>query len=137
MALGDSVGSTGIIGIGLDLVDLAHFAIHYGGDDLEILARCFTDLEIAEAGNGGDRIARLAARFATKEAVFKSLGGAEGIALTDIEYRHGENGEPRVQLSGKAKSLADQRGATVFLLSVSHSSLTAAAVVVALSSGRL
>lgn len=124
----------GFVGVGLDLIDLAHFDTHYGEGDADLLARCFTANEIIEAGTGCERLARLAARFAVKEAVFKSLGGGAGIALTDIEYFHGDDGEPRVRLMGAAQSLAQERGATDFRISVSHSASTAAAVVIALSS---
>lgn len=47
-----------VAGLGLDLIDLAHFAIHYGDEDLELLERCFTAQEIVAAGDGTDRLAR-------------------------------------------------------------------------------
>lgn len=124
-----------IVGIGLDLIDLQHFQVHYGSGDPELLARCFTDGEIAEAGTGQDRTARLAARFAAKEATFKALGGAPNIALTDVELVRVESGQPHLHLHGPAKELAEQRGADEFLVSLTHSVSAAAAVVIAISGG--
>lgn len=124
-----------LIGLGLDLIDLAHFRVHYGDEDPELLARCFTEREIEAAGTGADRLARLAARFAVKEATFKALGGSEDVGLPEIETVTGENGAPAVVLYGSAKDLADARGATSFLVSLTHSAASAAAVVIALSGG--
>jgi holo-[acyl-carrier protein] synthase len=125
----------GIVGIGLDLIDLDHFQIHYGDADPGLLARCFTPREITEAGIGLNRTARLAARFAAKEAALKALGGGIGIAHTDIELLRGESGEPQLQFFGAAKILAEQRGAEKFYVSLTHSASSAAAVVIAVSKG--
>lgn len=123
------------VGVGLDLIDLAHFAINYGRDDPELLSRCFTDREVTSVGDGVDRLARLAARFAVKEATLKALGGAEGVGLPDIETVTGPTGAPEIVLHGAAQALAKARGATNFLVSLTHSASSAAAVVIALSSG--
>lgn len=123
------------IGLGLDLIDLAHFRVHYGDEDPELLARCFTEREIETAGMGADRLAHLAARFAVKEATFKALGGGERVGLPEIETVAGKDGAPAVVLYGSAKELADARGVTSLLVSLTHSAATAAAVVIALSGG--
>ena len=62
-----------IVGIGLDLIDLERFSRLYALDDLDVLSRCFTAEEVAAAGNGLDASAKLAARFAAKEAILKVL----------------------------------------------------------------
>jgi len=123
------------VGLGLDMVDLAHFRVHYGNEDSELLARCFTECEIKAAGTGVDRLARLAARFAVKEATFKALGGGEGVGLPEIEAVACKDGALAVVLHGSAKELADARGVTSFLVSLTHSATSAAAVVIALSAG--
>ena len=75
-----------VLGIGLDLVELDRFRLLYGDFDPRVLDRCFTADEQAAVGTDTDRLTRLAARFAAKEAVLKTIGGLqEGIALTDIE----------------------------------------------------
>ena len=73
-----------VVGIGLDLVELDRFRRLYGNFDPDVLDRCFTAGEQASVGTGKDRLTRLAARFAAKEAVLKTIGGLQdGIALTD------------------------------------------------------
>jgi len=122
-----------VAGLGLDLIDLAHFATHYGDEDPELLERCFTAQEIVAAGNGTDRLARLAGRFAVKEATFKALGGGANIAHLDIETVSGNDGAPQIRLSGAASELALQRGIATFLVSISHSAASAGAVVIGLA----
>ena len=122
-----------IRGLGFDLIDLQHFAIHYGEDDPDLLARCFTSQEIAAAGDGADRLARLAGRFAVKEAAFKALGGGSGVSHLDIETVSNSDGSPRIRLSSVASSLAEARGVSTFLVSISHSAASAGAVVIALA----
>lgn len=125
-----------LIGIGLDLIDLAHFKVHYGEEDPELLARCFTQRELEQAGDGVDRLSRLAARFAVKEAAFKALGGHANISHLEIETIAAQSGAPELELSGAAQRLAEQRGVSQLLVSVTHSASSAAAVVVALAGPR-
>jgi holo-[acyl-carrier protein] synthase len=124
-------GMTAILGLGFDLIDLAHFSIHYADEDPDLLARCFTERELSDIGPGADRLARLAGRFAVKEATFKALGGGEGISHLDIETVSREDGLPQVRLAGAAQRLADDRGVTNLLVSISHSAASSGAVVIA------
>lgn len=121
-----------LFGIGIDLIDLAHFALHYSEADDDLLNRCFTEMEISDAGDGADRLPKLAVRFAAKEAAFKALGGIEGIALTDIEVRTGPTGLPRVYLHGEAARYSSDLGIIELQVSLTHSPAAAAAVVVAI-----
>lgn len=120
-----------MIGLGIDLIDLQHFSVHYGSEDPELLGRCFTAREIADVGQDSDRLARLAGRFAVKEATFKALGGDPDIAHLHIETITCEDGAPQVQLQGRAQELAESRGVTALFVSISHSASSAAAVVIA------
>ena len=68
--------------------------------------RCFTDHEWEYAHRFSDPAGRLAARFAGKEAVMKSLGtGWRRLRWTDIEITGG--GRPRAVLTGRAAIRAD------------------------------
>jgi len=125
-----------VIGVGLDLIDLAHFKVHYGEEDPELLARCFTQRELEQAGDGVDRLSRLAARFAVKEAAFKALGGNANVSHLEIETVTAQSGAPEVELSGAARRLADERGILRLLVSLTHSASSAAAVVVACTGPR-
>lgn len=123
---------TEIRALGFDLIDLAHFGIHYDADDPELLARVFTAQEIEAVGDGVDRLARLAGRFAVKEAVFKALGGPADVSHVDIELVSDLNGAPRVRLSGAADIAAKAQGVASWMVSTSHSPSSAGAVVLAI-----
>lgn len=121
-----------VIGIGLDIVGLARFERLYG-DEMTDLSRCFTIRELEYAGSGGDRLSRLAARFAAKEAVLKVLSGLEdGISWTDIEIISSGNAPPTVSLTGGALKKASNLGVTRWHVSLSHSDEACAAVALAL-----
>lgn len=121
------------VGLGLDLIDLDRFQKLYDGDDPDLLRRCFTEEELLSVGTGVDRVARLAARFAAKEATYKALGGPKDVALTDIVVSSDASGKPKLVLHGQAESAATLAGISSFLCSYAHSDTSVAAVVVALS----
>ena len=125
-----------IAGVGIDLIDLDHFEKHYGKAGAQLLARCFTEAELAACGEGVDRLCRLAARFAAKEAAYKAMGGIEGAALADVEVVRDGGGAPRLTLHHRAAEAAAERGIVDFRLSLTHSARSAAAVVIAVSGGR-
>jgi holo-[acyl-carrier protein] synthase len=73
----------------------------------------------------------LAARFAAKEALAKSLGAGGGMAWTDAEVLVDEAGRPSFSVSGTVQERADQLGVTRFHVSMSHDGGIAAATVIA------
>jgi holo-[acyl-carrier protein] synthase len=80
-------------------------------------------------GAGTDRLTRLAARFAAKEAVLKTIGGLrDGITLTDIEIVSDGWSPPVARLSGGALAAAQARGITNWQISQTHGAHSAAAV---------
>jgi len=92
--------------------------------------RCFTLGEREHAFRHCHPEQRLAARFAGKEAVMKSLGtGWRVIPWQDVEITGG--GAPRVVLRGTAAARAEALGVTEVLVSVTHTDTTALAVAVA------
>lgn len=115
------------VGIGIDVVDVARFA-----DVLErrpsVATRLFTDQERLDAA---EQPARLAARFAAKEAVLKTFRvGVGAAAWRDIEVVRAASGAPSIALHGAAQALARQAGISQLLVTLSHTDLTAAAFVV-------
>jgi holo-[acyl-carrier protein] synthase len=128
---------TQIIGHGVDLVELAEFErlLSLPGDHL--LIRCFTAAEIAYAGDGPNRVQRLAARFAAKEAVLKSLrtGWVSGISWKDIEIVTEGAGNPAIRVSGEVKRLAGAQCVDGFLVSLSHTRTLAMASIIAVRDG--
>lgn len=93
------------------------------------LRKVFTTGEIQDC-RGADRIARLAARFAAKEAVIKAFSDPlMAFPLREIEVaRH--HLLPVVRLTGSVARRARQQGWTSTSLSLSHAGCHAMAVVV-------
>jgi len=122
-----------VVGVGLDLVEIERFERLYGGFDPDILSRCFTSRELAAVGKDTDRIARLAARFAAKEAILKTIGGLQdGIALTDIEIVSDGVSPPRAEVTGGALTAAVRHGIVGWQISLTHTAQSSAAVALAL-----
>ncbi len=123
-----------MIGIGTDLVDIDRFR--------EVLKRTpgvaerlFLPAELAYANAAPDSAARLAVRFAAKEATLKSFGvGLGAMRMADIEVVKHPDGRPEIMLHRGAAEFAAERGAVRLLCSLSHTDSLAQAVVVALSS---
>lgn len=108
-----------IVGLGIDLAEIERVRRLYLGYGEQFKARCFTDHEWEYAHRYVDPSARLAARFAGKEAVMKSLStGWRRIHWRDVEITGG--GAPRVNLSGTAQARADMLGVTRVLVTITH-----------------
>jgi holo-[acyl-carrier protein] synthase len=122
-----------IVGVGIDVVDVPRFEIVLGRRP-RIVERLFTEGEQRDARGKAER---LAARFAAKEAVMKSLGvGAGSVPWKSIEVKRAPSGAPSVMLHGAAAELAAARDADEFAISLTHTAMTAAAFVVASSGDR-
>lgn len=94
--------------------------------------RLFTYEELEYARGKRRETEHLAARFAAKEAVMKALGTgwAEGVAWTDIEVTRDHAGRPGVLLHNQTAVLAQQRGISSWLVSLSHTEQYAIASVI-------
>ena len=95
--------------------------------------RVFTEEERAYCDSRGANSAQhYAARFAAKEAAFKALrtGWRAGLAWHHVEVASDELGAPLLQLSGHARDLFEQMGATHAHLSLSHTAEHAVAQVI-------
>jgi len=115
---------------GIDLIEIERFqsAIERHGDRL--LNKIFTPLELSDVG---DKPPSLAARFAAKEAVAKSLGTGIGpIGWQEIEIIRTDTGQPILHLAGAAAQLASQRGLSNWSISLSHSQTHAVAIAIAI-----
>ena len=120
-----------LVGIGIDLVDVDRLAEAMRRRP-GLAARVFTDRERASTGTERRVAERLAARFAAKEATMKALGvGLGAFALREVEVVAAAGGAPELVLSGRALALAERRGAGRLHVSLSHTSGSATAVVVA------
>jgi len=123
-----------IVGLGMDVVDVARIERLIGGRTPKakarrFLERCFTARERAYCDARRDRANRYAARFAAKEAVVKALGAPPGVRWTDIEVFR-EEGAPTVRLAGAADRAARDLAVEAIHLSLTHDGGIAAAAVV-------
>lgn len=118
------------IAVGVDVVDVPRFALALARRP-RLVERLFTERERLDSA---ERPERLAARFAAKEAVLKALGSGLGDAsFHSIEVRREPSGAPRIELHDEALVLATALGIDVIHVSLSHTTTTATAFVVASS----
>jgi holo-[acyl-carrier protein] synthase len=121
-----------IVGIGTDLVDVERFRLALGRR-ATLAERIFTPDEREYCQGQHDPAQSYAARFAAKEAVMKALGAGLGaFEFHDVSVTRADSGAPALVVVGKAQALADERGVTEWLLSQSHTTTAAIAVVLAL-----
>jgi holo-[acyl-carrier protein] synthase len=125
-----------VVAHGVDVVEMAAFTRLMNDQAGDFLDRYFTPGELVAADQGGNRIERLASRFAIKEAVLKALGTGwgDGIAFTDVEVVSQRTGEPVVVLHRRLVAIANERRIVQWLVSASHTSAFAMASVIALAS---
>ena len=121
-----------MFGIGIDAVEIERFRRLLARRPT-VATRLFTDGELAYGRRAHDPTARLAARFAAKEAVMKALGvGLGAFAFHDVEVVSAPSGAPSLILRGGAQALATRLGVADWRLSLTHTDVTASAVAVAL-----
>jgi holo-[acyl-carrier protein] synthase len=118
-----------IVGLGVDLADISR--VERLLDRYPRFAeRCFTDHERDYAFRYASPARRLAARFAGKEAVMKSMGtGWRRIGWKEIEITGG--GKPTVRMSGNAARRAALLGVTDVLVTITHTDTSALVLAVA------
>jgi holo-[acyl-carrier protein] synthase len=119
-----------IIGTGIDLADIER--VRRVLDKYPRFAqRCFTEHEQEYAFRFAKPERRLAARFAGKEAVMKSMGtGWRRIRWRDVEITGG--GKPTVNVYGTAARRAEMLGVTGFEVSITHTDNDAMVFAIAL-----
>ena len=118
---------------GTDIVEIDRVqeAIDRFGE--RFLKRVYTDAELARYR---EKTESLAARFAGKEAVMKTLGrGMWTIPWRDIEILPGPHGKPQVRLYGKAAGFAAGAGISEVAISLAHCQTYAIASAVAEAKG--
>jgi holo-[acyl-carrier protein] synthase len=130
--LGTALGDATLVGIGVDLVDLA-WAERLLEKHEKRLSRVFTEGELAYCRAKLSPAPHLAARMAAKEAVLKALGTglASGMSWRDVEIVRGTSGRPGVVLHGKPRRVADEAGVARWELSLTHRGAYAAAIAAA------
>ncbi len=115
------------IGIGVDIIEITRIEQAISRWQDSFLQRIYTVAEVERYHNVGS----LAARFAAKEAVRKTLGtNTKGLHWRDIEILSDGNGTPFVRLHGKAQEKSQEAGITNISVSLSHSREYATAIAI-------
>ena len=123
-----------ILGIGVDLVEVARMQGLLDRKGERVLRRLFTDGERAYASTHREPARQLAARAAAKEAAFKALSGndlARAIGWRELEVVSTPGRAPVLVLHGRAVQRARELGVAHIHLSLTHSESTACAMVIA------
>ncbi len=117
-----------IIGLGTDIIEINRIQKAFQKHGQRFLNRIYLPKEQLYCLEAANPIPRLAARFAAKEAVVKSLGSGFGFcSWLDIEIVKNHYGQPTVLFSKKLRNLY---GPISSLLSISHSLYYATATVI-------
>lgn len=111
-----------IQGIGIDIIEIERIrrlSLRWGS---KFENRVYTPQELAYCGKTPIRYARLAARFAAKEATLKALGTGltVGMYWQDVEICANAVGKPSIVLHGKVKQYAAELGVVRTFVSLSH-----------------
>ena len=90
--------------IGIDIIEIDRIEGVLNKYPKRFLEKIFTDFEQKYCRG---RASRLAARFASKEAVMKALGtGVRGVGWKEIEVQRHRSGKPFILLHGRAQKRA-------------------------------
>jgi holo-[acyl-carrier protein] synthase len=120
-----------MIGIGVDVVEIERFRRSLERTP-SMRERLFTEIELAYVAPKSDPVPSLAARFAAREAVMKSLGlGLGAFGFHEVWVERADSGAPSLAITGRAAALAEAAGVTRWHISLTHSDLVAVAYVVA------
>jgi holo-[acyl-carrier protein] synthase len=118
-----------IVGIGVDVVDIARFERQVSRTP-KLIDRLFASDELVKDGKALP-LRSLASRFAAKEALIKAFGDSAGVRWHDIRIVNDELGGPGFELDGSTREVAVSKGITRMHLSMSHDAGIAIAYVVA------
>ena len=121
-------------GLGVDIVEIARMEKILTRSP-NFAFRVFSEAERSYCEAHHRPAVHYATHFAAKEAVLKALGTgfSNGIACTDVEVTHDENGKPFVTLHGRAREVADSLQILEMPISLSRTSETAVANAIAVT----
>lgn len=104
------------IAVGIDIIEVDRVRKVFEKHGERFLKRVFTEQEVLQCRN---KPARLAGRFAAKEAISKALGtGLRGVKWREMEVVQLRSGRPTVRLHGTAMLRAQQLGLSAFDVSI-------------------
>lgn len=126
-----------VIGLGIDIIEIARIKESIDNYGERFLRKVFTDEEIIYCYSKFNKYQHFAARFAAKEAVYKALasGWKEGLRWKDIEIQNDTSGMPSIKPSGKLKSFLSENAELKISLSHSDNYVTSVAIIFKNNSG--
>jgi holo-[acyl-carrier protein] synthase len=110
-----------VIAIGTDIVATNRVEHSWARFGRRFAERILTPAECERCYSAASPARYLAKRFAAKEALAKALGCGIGVRLSwqDLQIDSDAAGAPSVRLSERAQALAESRGGSRMLLSIS------------------
>jgi holo-[acyl-carrier protein] synthase len=121
--------------LGVDVTEVDRVQSMIDRHAARFLAKVFTPSEVFHSVGRRNRAQHLAARFAAKEAAMKALGTglSQGLTWHDFEISTDGAGKPHLVVTGAAQKLARARGIGAWYVSLTHTRMHAAAVVLAMA----
>ena len=126
---------TNVIGVGIDTIEVSRIKDSVERHGEHFLNKIFTSNEQAYCNDKSDSAPFYATRFAAKEAMAKAFrtGMGKDFGWLDSEIIHGMVGEPFIKLSQSGQEMLEKVGASKVLVSLTHLSTVASAVVILVS----
>jgi len=119
-----------VLGIGIDIIEIDRIkkSVEKFGD--QFLNKIFTKGELDYSLSKKNKYQHLAARFAAKEAIAKSLAGGDnkGFRWKDIEIYNEKNGLPQVRLNGDLRKFISNDKSLKITMSHSDNYVTCFAI---------
>lgn len=115
-----------IVGVGIDVCNIARFSAALDRSP-RLREKLFTPHERPLKAES------LAARFAAKEALAKSLGAPGNLSWQDAEVYRERGKPPQLRVTGTVAARAEALGVASFQVSLSHDDPVATAIVLALA----
>ena len=111
-----------IIGIGIDLVKISRMEAIIRRWRENFLDKIFTHSEQQDCLARKAPHLHLSGRFAVKEALLKALGTGmrNGMRWKEMEIRRDSLGKPVLHLNGRTRQLAEEKGVSEILTSITH-----------------
>ncbi len=116
---------------GIDTVEIARIERLLAETPAEDLTKLFSDVELADSGDGPGRAASLAARFAAKEACLKLFprdAALGAIVPADFSIARDNYGAPRVVCGPRAEAVLGRHRIASIAVSLTHDRGSASAV---------
>jgi len=122
-----------IVGLGTDIVEILRIGRMIERHGELFLRRVFTEGEIRYCQRRRECDQHYAGRWAAKEAVMKTLGTGwtRGVGWQDIEVTTSKSGQPKIEIHGAAREIADRLDIDEILITISHCRAYATATAIA------